>query len=159
MLKQLVRCKLSDFESMREHVNFLVMTSPKVQIAGLNIDEELTASLMLARLPDDFRALVLAVENSKEKLTIDSIKTLLLQDVKLDSKCSENALYLKDKMKPKQLRCHSCNQLAHFARQCPNKFKKECNNTKKNKKYSSHLSSRMIFVKWTGLLIQVQHRT
>lgn len=38
--------------------------------------------------------LVLAVENSKKVLSIDSVKSLLLQDVKFDARSNnENALY------------------------------------------------------------------
>ena len=86
LLKQLVEIKLSDCESMPDYINRLVMTSLKVKSAGLNIDDELTASLMLAGLPDEFRALVLAVENSASDLTLDAVKILLLQDAKFDEK-------------------------------------------------------------------------
>lgn len=78
LLKQLVQLKLGDFGSMQEYVNAMVLTSIKVKNAGLNIDDELTASLMLAGLPEEFQALVMAVENSKSKLTVDSVKNLLL---------------------------------------------------------------------------------
>ncbi|XP_013107515.2 uncharacterized protein LOC106087133 [Stomoxys calcitrans] len=39
---------------------------------------------MLAGLTDDFKPLVMAVENSKEKLTVDMVKNVLLQDAKFD---------------------------------------------------------------------------
>lgn len=59
------------------------MTSLKVKKTGLNIDDEVVASLMLADLPDEFIPLVMAVENSETKLTIDAVKTLLLQETRL----------------------------------------------------------------------------
>lgn len=59
------------------------MASMKVKKAGLKIDDELDASFMLAGLPDEFRSLVLAVENSTVKLTIDGVKTILLQETRL----------------------------------------------------------------------------
>lgn len=96
LLKTLVQLKLSDFDSMQEYINTMVMTSLKVQNAGLKIDEEVTASLMLAGLPDEFRALVLAIENSKTKLTVDVVKNLLLQDAKFDGKSADSALYSKN---------------------------------------------------------------
>ena len=52
----------------------------------MNIDYELTASLMLAGLPDELRTLALAVENSASDLTVDAVKTLLLQNAKFDTK-------------------------------------------------------------------------
>ncbi|XP_067616909.1 uncharacterized protein CCHa2 isoform X1 [Eurosta solidaginis] len=134
LLKQLVQCRLSDFSSMQEYLNSLVMTSLKVQNAGLKIDEEVTGSLILAGLPDDFRALVLAIENSNQKLTIDSVKTLLLQEAKFDRQESENALYIKNKKKTtKFLRCHNCKEEGHFARKCPNKRKSGNTHTKGEK--------------------------
>lgn len=57
----------------------------KVVKAGLKIDDEILASLMLAGLPDEFRPLVMAVENSSIKLTSESVKTLLLQETRLMS--------------------------------------------------------------------------
>lgn len=41
LLKTLVQLKLSDFDSMQEYINTMVMTSLKVQNAGLKIDEKL----------------------------------------------------------------------------------------------------------------------
>lgn len=74
LLKQLVHLKLSDCESTEDYVNKMQMTSMKVKKAGLKIDDELVASFMLAGLPDEFCSLVMAVENSTEKLTIDKLK-------------------------------------------------------------------------------------
>lgn len=131
LLKDLVQSKLSDYASMQEYVNSIVMTSLKVQSAGLNIDEEVTASLMLAGLPDEFKALVMAIENSGEKLSIDNVKTVLMQDAKFDNQESESVLYSKNNNKPKQFRCHNCKQVGHFAKNCPN-------NKSKNKSGNSH---------------------
>lgn len=114
---------------MQDYVNTMVMTSLKVKNAGLKIDDELTASLMLAGLPDEFRALVLAVENSQSSLTVDTVRDLLLQEAKFDNKNADSALYSKNKSRPKKLRCHSCNQIGHFSRSCPSRSK---NNSKEN---------------------------
>lgn len=130
LLKQLVQIKLSDCESMPDYVNRMVMTSLKAQSSGLNIDDELTASLMLAGLPDEFRALVLAVENSTTELTVDSVKTLLLQDAKFDVKGEGNALCMKNNSSnhfKKKFYCHSCKQPGHISKSCRNKKRKEKN--------------------------------
>lgn len=60
LLKQLVRINLDGCDSVEDYSNKIIMTSLKVQRTGLNSDEEVTASPMLA--------------------LVDSVKTLLLQE-------------------------------------------------------------------------------
>ena len=71
----------------------MVITSLKVKNTGLNIDDELLEPLMLTGLLEKLRSLVLAVENSKSKLSVDMVKNLPLQDSKFDNhiKSEENA--------------------------------------------------------------------
>lgn len=64
LLKQMVKLTLSDCESIEDYVNRMVSKSLKVTKAGLKIDDEVLASLMLAGLPDEFKSLVMAIENS-----------------------------------------------------------------------------------------------
>ena len=45
--------------------------------------------LMLGGLKNDFKPLVMAVENSKKKLSVDVLKNLPLQDAKFDNHCME----------------------------------------------------------------------
>jgi transposase InsO family protein len=124
LLRYLVSQKLRDFATMEEYINTMVLTSLKLTKAGLDIGDELTASLMLAGLPEEFRALVFAVENSKTKLSVDVVKNLLLQDVKLEGKEHESALNAKansNNKKSKKFRCHRCKRPGHFAKNCTNK--------------------------------------
>ena len=109
LLKQLVNMKMKNFESVQKYANELILVAMKVNNAGLKIDDELTASLMLAGLPEEYKPLVMAVENSKEKLTIDMVKNLLLQDAKFDDKTdNEAALYSKGRNKKNQIQCCNC---------------------------------------------------
>lgn len=131
LLKHLVQLKLNDFPNMQEYINAMVMTSIKIKTAGLDIGEEIVASLLLAGLPNEFKSLVLAIENSKKVLTVDSIKSLLLQDAKFDTQSSEeNALYSgknknNNKPKKKYFLCHTCKQPGHFSKNCPTKTNKK----------------------------------
>ncbi|XP_050340734.1 uncharacterized protein LOC126767204, partial [Bactrocera neohumeralis] len=74
LLKKLVQLRLEQFQSVQDYVNEMVMTSIKLQNAGLDVGDELVASLLLAGLPNEYQALVMAMENSKAKLTFDSVK-------------------------------------------------------------------------------------
>ncbi|XP_058982660.1 uncharacterized protein LOC105262273 [Musca domestica] len=127
LLKQLVQLKLSDCDNVEDYVNRMIMASMKVQQAGLKIDDELVASLMLAGLPEEFKSLVLAVENSKTQLNVDMVKNLLLQDAKFDGIKKEDAAFISKKkfIKGKKFRCHGCKKEGHFIRNCPNKKKFE----------------------------------
>lgn len=113
--------KSNDHPSMEEYINQVTMTSLKVKKTGLKLDDEIVASLMLAGLPNEFSPLVMAYENSSEKLTTEGVKTLLLQEARFDSndECCE-ALYSKSiKRKTNNFRCHCCGEIGHFARSCP----------------------------------------
>lgn len=122
LLKRLVQLKLSDFDSTQEYVSQMVMMSLKVQQTGLTLEDELVASLMLAGLPDEFSPLVMAVENSKTKLSVDMVKNLLLQDAKFDCPKSEEKALVSNKtrstLKPK---CYACKREGHIAKNCPQK--------------------------------------
>ncbi|XP_055905018.1 uncharacterized protein LOC129940649 [Eupeodes corollae] len=98
LLKQLVELKLNECDSMEDYVNKMVMTSLKVKKAGLKIDDEVVASLMLAGLPADYKPLVMAVENSTKILTCDAVKTLLLQEVKYNPKSTDSAMFCETKV-------------------------------------------------------------
>lgn len=127
LLKQMVQLKLIDCVSMEEYVNKMVMTSLKVQKAGLKFDEEIIASFLLAGLPEEYSPLVMAVENSATALTIDSVKTTLLQDTRFDSNNNNGdgsgAFMARSKFRrTNTYRCHNCGEKGHFARSCRNGY-------------------------------------
>lgn len=122
LLKQMVKLTLADCDSIEDYVSRMISTSLKVVKAGLKIEDEVLASLMLAGLPDDFKSLVMAIENSSKKLTTDAVKTLLLQETRLSTtNCESNAFFTKPKSKPFKYRCHKCGENGHMARDCSRK--------------------------------------
>lgn len=124
ILQQFVSTKFSDCGSMQEYVNRVTILWGKVKSVGFTIDEEVAASLMLGGLPSEYKPMVLGVENSKDKLTVDYVKTLLLQEIIVDihGESSENAMAAKHKNKhfkksfvKKNIKCFICGE-AHFAK-------------------------------------------
>lgn len=128
LLKQLVQITLDECDSVESYINKITMTSLKVKRTGLKLDDELVASLMLAGLPDEFKSLVMAIENSTAKLTLDSVKTLLLQEPRLClKKSSHGALVVQSVQSKSKLvganstfkyRCHKCGEIGHMAKEC-----------------------------------------
>lgn len=120
LLKQLVELKMEDCDSTEDYVSKIMMTAQKVKKTGLKLDDEVIASLMLAGLPQNFDSLVMAVENSSKVLKTDEIKTLLLQEPRLNSAIASNSFLAKAKRKQKKpFLCHSCGQPGHYAKNCP----------------------------------------
>lgn len=123
LLKQLVQLSLSECDSVEDYINQMTMTSLKVTKTGLKLDDELLASLMLAGLPTECKSLVMAIENSTAKLTLDYVKTLLLQEPRLASKKRyDGALLVKSvKSGAFKFRCHNCGEVGHMAKDCSKK--------------------------------------
>lgn len=120
LLKQLVKLTLADCVSVEDYVSKMVTTSLKVVKAGLKIDDEVLASLMLAGLPEEFKSLVMAIENSSKNLSSDAVKTLLLQETRLAANDNGSGAFYVNSRKTANFkyRCHNCNETGHMARNC-----------------------------------------
>lgn len=85
------------------------------------MDDEVIASLLLAGLPTGMDPLVMAVENSGKALTIENVKTLLLQETRLNKeKPGDNEFLSKGERKQqlKNVKCYNCKKPGHFAKDC-----------------------------------------
>lgn len=129
LLKQLVKLTLAECDSVEDYVSRMVTTCLKVGKAGLKIDDEVLASLMLAGLPEEYKSLVMAIENSTTNLTSEAVKTLLLQETRLNSNNNDggNGAYMAKSKKQGsfKFRCHQCGEIGHMAKDCSEKYKEE----------------------------------
>lgn len=136
LLKQFTQTKLGDFENMEKYVHEMLSLSSRIKSTGLKLDDEIIASLMLAGLPSEFDPFVLAIENTQKTLTVEYVKTTLMQESRLDTKSNDSVLFAKKK----QFTCHTCKSPGHFAKNCPQK-KKGFNKKSKNKNETVLLTS------------------
>lgn len=126
LLQQWVSTRLQDCNSTEDYVNKMTNLWSKVKSVGFKIDEEVAAALMLGGLPKEYKPTILGIESSKDKITVDYVKNLLLQEISLEDKSeSENALAIKYRKK-KFKKCFHCGG-AHYSKKCPQK--KKNNNT------------------------------
>lgn len=130
ILNQLVSIRLIRFQSMERYINEILLYWNKSKIAGFKIDEDIIASLMLGGLPEEYQALILGIENSAKELTVDYVKTVLLQGIKDPfHKGEENGRAFAVKtvskgFKNKQRKCFTCGSGNHISPSCPKKKEK-----------------------------------
>lgn len=144
-LQKFVTSKTDDFKSMEEYVNEMLKMWRKVQTAGYNIDENTAGSLMLAGLPVEYRPMILGIKNSGKNITVDYVKTLLLQDVYFDrERNDESALAVKSKKffkkKSKDVKCFNCGG-NHFKNKCPELKGKYNKNEKEKVLFSAFIAN------------------
>lgn len=130
ILQQWASTKLDECASMEEYVNRMTSLWAKVRAVGFKIDEEVAASLMLAGLPSQYQPMIFGLESSKETLSMDYVKNLLLQGaMTTDAKEQASALFTKNKKFGKKhknkIKCYNCGG-PHYARKC----NKQKNNNK-----------------------------
>lgn len=102
---------------------------------------------MLAGLPTECTSLVMAIENSTERLTLDSVKTLLLQEPRLYKKNDNGAFLVKSiKGGAFKFRCHNCWEVGHMAKDCSKRYeereREESNYSTRRGVYQSNYSTR-----------------
>ena len=121
LLRKLISTKLSNSGSMEAYVHEIVTTAHTLSNTGFKIDEEWVAAFLLAGLQEEYRPMILALENSGMKLTGDAVKTKLLQEVHQSDEQALNA-----KKKPgRGPKCNKCGNFGHIARQCRTKQKNQ----------------------------------
>lgn len=147
LLRDLCTTSLTGCSNIEEYVSKIMTTAHKLRNIGFKVDDEWLGTLLLSGLPESYKPMIIAIESSGMKISADSVKSKILQDVKIsEGDTSAFAINHKNKgpKKPfrKGPRCYSCNKYGHVATECKSKQTK-----KKNQESSSYAAA---FIASTG---------
>ncbi|KAJ8880153.1 hypothetical protein PR048_016616 [Dryococelus australis] len=81
LLRILITTKLDECNTVEEYVNRIVNTAHKLSTVGLQVSDEWTGAILLAGLLSNYEPMVMGIESSGIRVTGDSIKAKLLQDI------------------------------------------------------------------------------
>lgn len=131
VMNQLTSAKLSRHGSMEKYVNEVLLLSNKCKVAGFKIGEDIIASIMLGGLPEEYRAMVLGIENSARELTIDYVKTVLLQGIpdplsRGEREHVDTVPALAARKTETRRKCFTCDSEFHLKINCPKNRKRAC---------------------------------
>lgn len=113
-------------------MNEILLYWRKTKIAGFNIEEQLIASLMLGGLPEEYRAMILDIENSGNDLTVDYVRTVLLQGIPdfIMNEIKEVAFAAGCNRSfgrtDRRRKCFTCGSIYHLKFECPEVKKGLC---------------------------------
>ncbi|XP_055642358.1 uncharacterized protein LOC129779112 [Toxorhynchites rutilus septentrionalis] len=149
LLRKLITTTLSSCGTVNRYVTEIISTAHSLRGVGFDISEEWVGSLLLAGLPEEYKPMIMALENSGTPITGDSIKTKLLQEVQFSkdqtvfvgrkpfpSKPKQGAAEGRSAEQPKGPKCKRCHRYGHIARECHVK-----NETKKGSAFCTVLTT------------------
>lgn len=133
-LKCLFQLRLAKGGDMQKHVHKIFELVNELKDKGVNIDDKIVVSFMLASMNEDYEHLVTAIEAwSEDRLVPSIVKGKLIEEwrKKNDSGMLGGAVAFQGAV-PKNL-CYFCDEPGHFKRDCALLKEKKKNMTENNK--------------------------
>jgi len=95
----LTLAKLTDCEckSIEEYINKITNATHQLKEIEISIEKEMVGALLLSGLPDEYKLMIMRLENLEIAITGDTIKIKLLQEVKSNRKTTRLHFTLKIK--------------------------------------------------------------
>lgn len=146
LVRIFVATQLENCDSVEEYVNKIIGASHQLASIGLKMDDMWVGTFLLAGLPERYDPMIMGIESSGIKITGESIKLKLLQDICDYSKRGEaTALFSGKKTykgnnnnnrnsSSKGVRCFKCNKNGHKANECTSENKPDKSGSGSKKK-------------------------
>lgn len=150
LLKELINTSLESSNGIEDYISKIMSAAHKLRSINFDINDEWLGTLMLAGLPDQYKPMMMGLENSGVSISADLIKTKLLQEIKdTDSSSAFMSHSRKGKFsfrssKPspktsKVPRCYNCNGYGHIAKFCT--FTKKTSNKQGSSSFAAAFSA------------------
>lgn len=130
--RKIWQCKLENFESMEKYISEIMFLSNQLNDIDAPIDDDWIVSIMLSGLSEIYNPLIMAIDNSGQKLSLEQVKTKLMQEANRqrgESSGSTSSHVLMTKKsgcsKTNQskfvFKCFKCHKRGHKASECNGK--------------------------------------
>ncbi|XP_072936030.1 uncharacterized protein [Epargyreus clarus] len=147
LLRDLITSTLDSSRDVDDYVTKIMSTAHKLRNIHFSIDDEWLGTLMLAGLPETYKPMIMGLESSGMKISADSIKTKLLQEVQ---RSESAAFFIKRPVIQvnhstakvhRGPRCFNCNKHGHIAKNCRAPKKKNIIKAEDNKSFIAAFSA------------------
>lgn len=116
LLRSLFGTRLLDNASMEAYIAKITEIAQQLDDIGSPLDDDFVAVIMLSGLTPNYDPLIMALENSSDKLESENVKTKLLQEFHRRDEKTEPVSALVTK---KQIKCFRCKRPGHTKKNCP----------------------------------------
>lgn len=99
LFRTLVRVRLENFKKMEDYVNEVMSVAQKLSDIDSPVDDEFLGVILLSGLTQEYDPMVMALENSGQKIMSDFVKSKLLSDDKYSKEAKDHAFISKDHQK------------------------------------------------------------
>ncbi|KRY97002.1 hypothetical protein T4B_3538, partial [Trichinella pseudospiralis] len=113
---------------MTAYIDRITGIADQLESIGKLLDNETVGGIILGGLPIEFQPLILGIQGSNQKITVEFVKGLLLQNnvqqlvlpLPKDENCAFVSQSAKEKVKERcNRRCFKCKQTGHILAKCP----------------------------------------
>ncbi|KRX55804.1 Retrovirus-related Pol polyprotein from transposon TNT 1-94 [Trichinella sp. T9] len=161
LYSSLFKTRFEECGSMTAYIDRITGIADQLESIGKPLDNETVGDIILGGLPIEFQPLILGIQGSYQKITVEFVKGLLLQNnaqqlvspLPKDENCAFVSQSAKEKVKERcNRRCLKCKQTGHILAKCPFVLN-DRRPSKNQKKSDKHLAASTNFAA-SCLLIQ-----